>query len=196
MKPIRKLLFYIIIGVFLWLYFSGKSGETPVVTPPQITENNDVEIPPAREMLSTKKGSVDYIFVDKSARFMELYADGQLVKRYEIALGFAPVGQKTMQGDGKTPTGEYVIDWRNDQSQFYRSLHISYPRPDQVEQAKLDGRDPGGDIMIHGQINGREWQGDRKIEEDWTLGCISVSNNEMDEIWGLVRNGAKIKIVE
>ena len=201
MKAIRKLIFYIFLGLVLWIYIAAKQGsDGEPATQPQSSNEPQLEItvpaPAARENVELVDGSVDFIFVNKSQRIMELYTNGRAVKRYSIALGFAPDGQKYRQGDGKTPTGEYIIDYRNPQSSFYRSLHISYPRKDQVQQAKLENRNPGGNIMIHGQINGREWQGDKKIREDWTNGCISVSNNEMDEIWRLVRDGATIKIVE
>lgn len=138
----------------------------------------------------------DHVVVDKSERRLRLIANGEVFREYSIALGFSPQGQKLKQGDGKTPTGEYVLDWRNPQSDFYRSLHVSYPTPDQISKAQREGRDPGGAIMIHGQPNGSSFEGFAKITRDWTAGCIAVSNAEMDEIWRHVNDGTKITILE
>ncbi len=167
-------------------------------TPPQFSGNEPVDIrpvPPPRPILNPDFRA-DHVFVDKSERVLKLMKAGETVKTYPIALGFSPLGQKRNQGDGKTPTGEYVLDWRNDQSDFYRSMHVSYPTPEQIDAAKAEGRDPGGAIMIHGQPNNSEFKNWRKIKADWTAGCIAVSNAEMDEIWRHVENGTKITIIE
>src|SRR5438477_2046022 len=98
--------------------------------------------------------SADRVIIHKGVRTMELIRAGQTLKTYKIALGSEPVGPKTRQGDHRTPEGTFVIDRRNAQSQFYRSLHISYPRPEDRERARLLGVSPGGDIFIHGLPNG------------------------------------------
>jgi L,D-peptidoglycan transpeptidase YkuD (ErfK/YbiS/YcfS/YnhG family) len=35
-----------------------------------------------------------------------------------------------------------------------------------------------------------------RVEGDWTQGCIAVTDEEMDEIWGLVGEGTPIWIGE
>lgn len=117
-----------------------------------------------------------------------------VLKSYPVALGFAPTGPKRRQGDGRTPEGRYVLDWRNPNSQFYRSIHVSYPSPADRAYSRRLGVDPGGDIMIHGLPNGREWVGTAHRRYDWTNGCIAVTNDEMDEIWALVADGTPIEI--
>jgi murein L,D-transpeptidase YafK len=69
----------------------------------------------------------DRIMIHKRTRILELMHAGKVIKTYKIALGGNPVGPKMRQGDHKTPEGNYIIDSRNLQSQFHRSLHISYP---------------------------------------------------------------------
>ena len=110
---------------------------------------------------------------------------------YDVALGFAPIGDKQRQGDGRTPEGWYRIDRRNAQSRFHLSLGIDYPRPEQVARARSKGIDPGGDIFIHGQPNG--YQGP-KLGNDWTAGCAAVSNAEIRQIWSRVAIGTPVEI--
>lgn len=136
----------------------------------------------------------DLIEVHKAARRMVLSRDGRVLREYRIALGFDAVGAKRRQGDGRTPEGRYVIDWRNGRSLFHLSLHVSYPDPADVERAREAGVDPGGDIMIHGQPNGRGWLAWWRQRRDWTAGCVAVTDAEMREIWSLVPDGAAIVI--
>jgi murein L,D-transpeptidase YafK len=126
-------------------------------------------------------GTADRIVVDKSARQMSLIQDGRTLRTYRIALGFAPAGDKTRQGDGRTPEGLFRIAVRNDASRYHLSLGIDYPQPEDRARAAAGSYDPGGDIMIHGQPNALP--DGMVIKGDWTAGCIAVSNAEMREIW-------------
>src|SRR3954462_12195482 len=89
------------------------------------------------------QAKIDRIIIEKKARTMELVRAGQVLKTYKIALGGEPVGAKTMQGDHRTPEGDYVINSRNAHSQFHRSLHISYPNAADRERARKLGVAPG-----------------------------------------------------
>ena len=119
---------------------------------------------------------------------MTLLRGEKVLRIYKVALGWAPVGAKEREGDGRTPEGRYTIDWRNPRSKFHLSLHISYPSEGDVERARAAGVDPGGEIMIHGLRDGVVREG------DWTQGCIAVRDEEMDEIWGLVGDGTPVVI--
>jgi murein L,D-transpeptidase YafK len=136
----------------------------------------------------------DRIIVHKSARTMELMHTGQVIKTYKIALGSEPVGPKTRQGDHRTPEGIYVIDSRNTNSKFHRSLHISYPNAVDREHAHKLGASPGGDIFIHGLPNGYGFVGAAHRARDWTDGCIAVTDQEIEEIWKVVNNGTTVEI--
>ncbi|MDA7423433.1 L,D-transpeptidase family protein [Thalassococcus lentus] len=137
--------------------------------------------------------AVTQIVVNKGAREMFLLHHGQVLERYDIGLGFAPIGDKKVRGDGKTPEGDYRIDRRNPNSAFYLSLGIDYPRPEDIAEAKAMGKNPGGDIFIHGRAN-KNWRQLRKRGRDWTIGCIAVTNAEMRQIYSMVRNGTPIRI--
>jgi murein L,D-transpeptidase YafK len=136
----------------------------------------------------------DKILVLKGERQLFLVRDGTVMRSYLIALGSEPQGPKVMEGDGKTPEGLYVIDGRNPDSAFYRSLHISYPNDQDIARADALGVPPGDKIVIHGLPMYYGLLGKRHAASDWTDGCIAVSNSEMDEIWYLVDDGTPIEI--
>lgn len=138
--------------------------------------------------------TVDLVVVLKSKRQMLLMADGAPFKSYGISLGGSPRGHKKQQGDRRTPEGRYLIDYRNPNSNFHLSLHISYPDAADRRRAKQRGVDPGGMIMIHGLPNNWEWAAASLKGTDWTDGCIAVTNDEIEEIWALVKNGTPIEI--
>ncbi len=141
---------------------------------------------------------VTSIEVFKSQRILQLKHQQEIIRSYPMRLGFEPVGHKQFEGDGKTPEGTYSIDWRNPQSAYYKSLHISYPNADDLSYAKQHNRSAGGDVMIHGTVpTGMTSLSRSKTylpRKDWTLGCIAVSNSDMDEIWQLVSNHTPIII--
>ncbi len=151
-------------------------------------------LPAGAQIPSLARYPVDLVVVYKSERTLHLKSKGQIVRSYDIALGAEPEGHKLLEGDNRTPEGVYTLDWRNANSQFYRSMHISYPRED--DQAAAHRRDvsPGGLIMIHGLPNGRQAGDMNHPLNDWTNGCIAVTNDQMDEIWSLVEDGTTIII--
>jgi murein L,D-transpeptidase YafK len=137
---------------------------------------------------------VDHIVVYKRDRKLVLLSSGKEIKRYRVALGGDPIGPKTRHGDHRTPEGSYVLDSRNPNSHFYKAFHISYPSSKDTTSARKLGVSPGGDIMLHGLGKEYGWVGKAHTLHDWTDGCIAVTNEEMDEIWQLVRVGTPIEI--
>ena len=128
------------------------------------------------------------VVVHKAARRMYLVAGDVVIRAYDIELGFAPEGDKQIEGDGKTPEGAYRINFKNPNSDYYLSLGISYPNNrDRAEAAAL-GKSPGGDIFIHGTPSGK------LRAKDWTYGCIAVTNKEIEEIFAMVKTGTAIFI--
>lgn len=136
----------------------------------------------------------DKILVEKSARRLTLFSSGRKLKEYRIALGSSPVGPKQREGDGRTPEGNYKIDFHKSDSAFHRALHISYPDEADAGRAAEAGVAPGGDIMIHGLPNGFGALGPAHRWRDWTAGCIAVTDSEIDEIWASVADGTLIEI--
>ncbi|HYM61214.1 MAG TPA: L,D-transpeptidase family protein [Thermoanaerobaculia bacterium] len=136
----------------------------------------------------------DKIVIEKAARKLTLYNNRAIVKTYQVALGPSPVGPKQCQGDKRTPEGLYRIDGRNSSSHYHRSLHVSYPNAHDLAVARGKRCSPGGDIMIHGITNGYGWLGAKHRAVDWTLGCIAVTDDEIEEIWNAVPNGTVVEI--
>ena len=147
------------------------------------------------------------IVVSKSERKLELFDGDKLIKKYKIALGKNPVGDKEVEGDGKTPEGEFYIFTKNPQSKFYLSIGVSYPSIDDAKRGlekKLITREVhddiveairnkkmppqktplGGEIYIHGMGN----------LNDWTEGCVALKNSDMKELYEKISVGAKVVI--
>src|SRR5204863_4021497 len=123
---------------------------------------------------------IDRIVVEKAARKLLIFRDGRRLKTYRVALGRSPIGPKEMEGDIKTPEGIYKIDGRNAQSSFHLALHISYPSDNDNTRAAERGVSAGFDIMIHGIRNGLGWMGAWHRWKDWTVGCIALTDEEIE----------------
>jgi len=189
------------LGLVLGLMFLISTSIAADITTTLLLEpvQTKLQVKPAIKAVGKKSvefdGFVDYVVVKKRQRKLYLYAEDQMVKSYNIALGKQPDGQKLKEGDSRTPEGLYTLDWRNPNSKFFRSIHVSYPNIVQSRSAEEAGVNPGGAIMIHGQPN--EWAERIKLTfsfEDWTEGCIALENQDMIEVWDLVRDGTPIKI--
>jgi murein L,D-transpeptidase YafK len=125
---------------------------------------------------------------------MELLAGGKVIRTYKVALGSGGLAPKEREGDGRTPEGHYTIDQKNSACHYHKALHISYPNAaDQKRAAKL-GVSPGGSVMIHGLPNGKGYIGAAHRLYDWTLGCIAVTDEEIDEVFALVPVGTPVEI--
>jgi len=137
----------------------------------------------------------DKILVEKGKRKLHLLVNGVAFRTYDIALGVVPVGDKEHEGDQKTPEGVYRMDQRNPDSDYFLSIHISYPNNRERAEAKKSGVNPGGQIMIHGQPNTPTYSAAYYRKEDWTNGCIAVSNSDMIDIWLMTPNDVPIEIL-
>ena len=142
----------------------------------------------------TKNLKADSILIEKQKRTLSLIYKGKILKTYPVALGFSPNGHKECEGDGKTPEGNYFISSKNPYSTFYLSLKISYPNPKDILNAKNKGCAPGGDIMIHGLGKKFAKVGKLHLLKDWTLGCIAVTNEEIEEIYKATPVGTRVEI--
>lgn len=136
----------------------------------------------------------DHVLVEKSGHRLSLYRKGELLARFPVVFGFEPTGHKQQEGDGRTPEGRYVLDYKNPRSQYYKSIHISYPNRQDIERARQRGVSPGGAIMIHGQPRGYEWAQAVTQLRNWTWGCIALRNEDMEAVWRAVDPGTPIEI--
>ena len=136
---------------------------------------------------------VDSVRVYKTQHRMEMLYKGEVTKVYTVMLGRGGMGPKRQEGDKLVPEGEYELDYKNPQSSFFRSIHITYPNLEDIDRAKQMGVNPGFDIFLHGMPNYYSSMSmimdDESMEllfrkrGDWTAGCIAVENDQMLEIW-------------
>jgi len=136
----------------------------------------------------------DKVLVIKSEHVLHLMKDGEAFASFHVVFGAKPEGHKQQQGDQRTPEGNYTLGHKNSNSRYYRSIHVSYPNAQDRAQAKQRGVRPGGDIMIHGQPNGKEWLTPFSQMINWTNGCIALTNSDMDIVWDAVQRKTPIEI--
>ncbi len=145
-----------------------------------------------RKVVDVAQKSGALVLVDKSDRRLTFYQGGKVVMTInDIRFGDAPIGHKRQEGDERTPEGLYAIDARNPNSAYHLSLHINYPNARDIAQAAKAGVSPGGDIFIHGQPNGYPGP---DLPNDWTDGCIAVSNAQIEALWAAIPDGTPIYI--
>ncbi|MGB7209734.1 MAG: L,D-transpeptidase family protein [Pyrinomonadaceae bacterium] len=149
------------------------------------------------------------ILIRKAARKLEIFDGKKLVKTYTMVLGFSTKGDKEIEGDGRTPEGEFYVFTKNPESRFHLSLGISYPSKDdakrglsagliskeehaEIAKAIDEGGMPpqktklGGEIFIHGG----------GTASDWTDGCVALKDEEISEIFAIIPVGTKVKILK
>ncbi len=136
----------------------------------------------------------DKVLVEKAERKLHLMKDGVAFRTFDIALGMAPEGHKQEEGDSRTPEGHYLLDARNPDSDFFLSIHVSYPNGEDRRRARENGVSPGGAIMIHGQPNVPRYSAAFYRSSDWTDGCIAVTNSDMIDIWLMTPDMVPIEI--
>jgi murein L,D-transpeptidase YafK len=151
--------------------------------------------PAPPETVPALKEKVDSIVIIKHDRKMEVYNNGRLLKVYHVSLGYEPVGPKHFKNDGKTPEGLYHIDGKNPNSHYHKCLGISYPSAADIQYAKRYRKPTGGDVKIHGLPNGHMEKVEDFTKEDWTWGCIALTDEEIDELYAHVAVGVWINIL-
>jgi murein L,D-transpeptidase YafK len=170
-----------------------------VPIPAENNNNLDKSLPRSdvnRDAIQNSKATrPDKILVKKSERTMTLWKRNVCLKTYNVALGGSPVGPKQEEGDKKTPEGVYKISAKNPNGTAGKTLLISYPNDEDRRQAKLAKRNPGGNICIHGLWPSLRSYGADHVKYDWTLGCIAVTDEEIEEIYKVVNVDTTIEIM-
>ena len=138
--------------------------------------------------------NIDFIIINKSLRELKAISKNKVIKTFKISLGFEPIGKKVKKGDGKTPEGLYFLENKLQDSAYYLALQISYPNNWDIRNALKLGLHPGGQIMIHGVPNIGLEKNYHNSMNDWTEGCIAVTNEEVKYLWKEVSTGTPILI--
>ena len=163
--------------------------------------NYSIPIGRIADSLKIKKSKVNILIVKHEYR-LYFVADTLKLKSYPVVFGFNPVDDKQKEGDGCTPEGTFKIKAKYPHKDWSKFIWIDYPNKDswkKFQKAKDSGKIPknasiGGDVGIHGVHNGADYAIDKK--QNWTLGCISLKNHDIDEIYDFVANDTMIEIVK
>lgn len=168
-----------------------------------LTPNDTVRPRPLKGIMDSLGWSNEpiRILVDKSDRRMELSVKDTVLKSYLIVLGLNPNGDKHFQGDKKTPEGTFTFRAKYPHANWHKFVWVDYPNEEswrRFNKRKADGTIPsdakiGAEIGIHGVPDGMdEWivRG-----QDWTFGCIAMRNDDLDEIYPLIKPKATKMIV-
>jgi len=185
-------IYLLLIGIILIFLFTGCEPSGP---------KDRYNLSECKKELMTAEDyseadAIDRIVVVKKERKMYLYKDGKVKGVFPISLGKNPVGHKQKKGDYRTPEGEFFIHRKLCSPKYYRSLCISYPRPEDKARARAKGVNPGGDITIHAQPKwNADGSGDKyTLARNWTQGCVAVTNSSMKKLWYAVREGVPVTI--
>ena len=195
-----KKLFLMTTGIALALLFLGCSKKKDISYVKTKEDKTPYPIAECIKELSTGaeiRSKIDHIVVYKKKRRLYTYLDGKKINEFRISLGKnGDKGDKIKQGDYRTPEGKYKIVRKKCDPRLYKSLMISYPNKEDLEDARKMGLKAGGYITIHGQPkwNANGIGDDYTLTKDWTEGCIAVTNKALDKLWSSVKNGVTIEI--
>ena len=149
---------------------------------------------PTRALWAEGIASADRVVVHKAEHKLYLYSGTQLLGEYKVQLGLSPTGQKERERDFRTPEGRYFLSRRNTRSDFFLAIQVSYPNKDDEVRARKNRWAPGGSIMIHGFPNTPKHPAAYYESNDWTDGCIALSNSDMVEVWMRTQDNIPIDI--
>lgn len=138
--------------------------------------------------------AADHVVVRKAERKLYLYSGSRLLGEYKIQLGLNPTGQKEREHDFRTPEGRYFLARRNTRSEYFLSIQVSYPNKQDELRARKHRWAPGGSIMIHGFPNTPKHPASYYETNDWTDGCIALSDSDMVEVWMRTQDNIPIDI--
>jgi murein L,D-transpeptidase YafK len=148
----------------------------------------------ARAAAGEDISAADRVEVHKAAHTLYLYSGPRLLGTYKVALGLNPVGTKEREHDFKTPEGRYFLARRNIRSDYFLAIQVTYPNKADEIRAHKRGWAAGGSIMIHGLPNALKHPPAYYATNDWTDGCIALSNSDMVEVWMRTQDNIPIDI--
>ena len=141
-----------------------------------------------------------YIIIDKSDYELNVYDDKGWFATYPVVFGNGSLDDKKMEGDRCTPEGDFRIIAKKIHDKWDRFMALDYPTRESYEkfrERKQRGEIPanatiGGSIGIHGT-----WPHDDYIIDrfkNWTMGCISMKNRDVEDLYSYMAVGTKVTI--
>lgn len=200
-----------LLAVVAWSFACGVGG--PVQPPPAVSRAHFADVAAQRDaslddFLPWAADEREVIIVEKTTRKLVLYRYGAPLRTYPVVLGRSP-GRKLFEGDRRTPSGLYEITAMRSHAKYHRFMQISYPNADDranYRTALASGRLPygadapspralvaaglGGLVGIHGT----DKDDMNRLGINWTFGCVSLRNRDVDELYSLVHRGTMVVI--
>jgi murein L,D-transpeptidase YafK len=141
------------------------------------------------------------ILIEKSKHRITLYYNQKPIKSYPVVFGSSPKGDKLKEGDKRTPEGIYQIKDLYPHPSWSKFMWLNYPNAASWRkhfQAKTQGKiswfdSIGGEVGIHGVPQGSDEMVDNRT--NWTWGCPSLKNQDVDELYKVVKIGTLVEVV-
>lgn len=140
------------------------------------------------------------VLIDKSEYKLSVRIDSVILKEYPVVFGKDEINDKLMQGDKCTPEGYFKIISKYPHKSWSKFIWLNYPNEESWKKhnaAIISGKIPGeaeigGEVGIHGVPKGMDYMIDARY--NWTLGCISMKNRDVDEIYPYISKSTSIEI--
>jgi murein L,D-transpeptidase YafK len=140
------------------------------------------------------------IIIDKSDYELQVFDEEGWVATYPVVFGNNDQGDKMVQGDRKTPEGNFKINAIRNHAKWVKFMALDYPTKasrELFEARKKAGKIPakaklGGDVGIHGT-----WPHDDYLIDNytnWTLGCIALKNDDLIDLYETIGVGTTVEI--
>lgn len=145
--------------------------------------------------------SAKYIVVSKKRKRIYVIGREGIIGSYVAAFGSGYAdGPKEFENDGRTPEGLYSIVKRTLETNYHNALVINYPNKSDLAYASEYEKSAGGGIMIHGfpdkAVAGETPESVlfKHPKVNWTLGCMAVTDPEIEAIYSRVAEGTPVEI--
>lgn len=153
-----------------------------------------------KRSFNASPSGIVYIIVDKSDYELQVYDDEGWYATYPVVFGSKSIEDKMYEGDRRTPEGTFKVIAKRPHNKWNKIMMLDYPTReswDKFNRRKQQGvissdARIGGGIGIHGT-----WPNDNIVVDDytnWTQGCVSLRNRDMDEIFSFIEPGTKVII--
>lgn len=158
------------------------------------------------------------LVVDKTDYKILLYSNKILIKTYKAVFGKSSVTIKSSADDNITPLGDYKICAIDSLNKYHKFLHLDYPNERDAAEALKQGyilddefntiilaakknecppkeTKLGSEIGIHGIGTYNIIFKNLPFSFNWTNGSIAVSNENIDELYSVIKIGTPVKII-
>jgi murein L,D-transpeptidase YafK len=180
----------IFLGSGITLMHSSTGNTVPSLQPSNYHERKNTGGP---------EGTI-YVIIDKSDYELQVYDDKGWYATYPVVFGSTSLDDKQMEGDRKTPEGEFKVVSKKLHPKWDRFIMLDYPTKEsytKFNQRKQSGEIPrnatiGGGVGIHGTWPHEDYQVDKF--KNWTNGCIALKNEDVEDLYNYLPVGTKVTI--